>query len=537
MTPFRISKTYLLSQKRPLIIYVFIILASSAITILSPYIIGDFIDALIYGADINVIFRFAVIFGGLGLLKIIKGFITSLIYVKMQVKMSYDFNMDVIKHIQGLSLSYSSKEDSAYLTQRINSDTNSLIVFCISILQNIITSAITLIVPFIILLTMNWLISVLMLVFIVMYTMLYFVFKKPLYKAGLALRESFAKFYAKLFEQLKYLKLIKMNSIQPEINFRANESFIDMRTASINNQKINYFYSSLDGFISTIAQITLFVIGGIQILLGNFTIGMFTIFTSYFSMMLGAARYFFGLGAYYQNIMVSCDRITEILRQPLEKVGDKIINGIEKIEIVNLSFAYDKHNNIINDFNASFVKGNIYGIAGANGAGKSTIITLLMGMYADEYKGVIKYDDTDIRELDMSDIRKRLIGFSEQEPQLISDSIQYNLSFGINKVTNLSYFTKILNMQDFITNNGLEFEINENNTNTSGGEKQKISILKVLCKNPDVMVFDEPTSALDANTAKMFMQYLCEIKHDKIIIIISHDDWVIRYCDAVMKIY
>jgi ATP-binding cassette subfamily C protein len=80
------------------------------------------------------------------------------------------------------------------------------------------------------------------------------------------------------------------------------------------------------------------------------------------------------------------------------------------------------------------------------------------------------------------------------------------------------------------------FVINEKNNNISGGEKQKISILKVLLKNSPIMIFDEPTSALDYKTTKKFMKYLQESKSDKIIIIISHDDAVIERCDEVVKI-
>jgi len=202
----------------------------------------------------------------------------------------------------------------------------------------------------------------------------------------------------------------------------------------------------------------------------------------------------------------------------------------------------------IYNFNVSFTKGNIYAVVGVNGAGKSTLINLIIGMYIDEYDGIISYDNTDIRSIDMISARKNLIGVAEQEPLLISDTIRYNLDFGndINladceRIKNkfaedAISFLKILNMQDFFSERGLDYVVNENNTNLSGGEKQKISIAKILFKNPTVMIFDEPSSAMDEGAIVQFMNYLHETKQNKIIIIITHDEAVKECCDVVVKI-
>lgn len=155
----------------------------------------------------------------------------------------------------------------------------------------------------------------------------------------------------------------------------------------------------------------------------------------------------------------------------------------------------------------------------------------------------------------MVSTRKRLIGIAEQEPLLINDSILYNLTFidQINQpISNSSIedtreckknqkllledYLEILDMQRFIDENNLSFIINENNTNISGGEKQKISILKVLFKDPEVMIFDEPTSALDLKTTKKFIDYLQSIKKHKIIILITHNEYVATCCDEILNI-
>ena len=538
MKIFYLCKPYLLSQKHILASYISIVLLTTAIGILPPYIIGSFLDNLIEGAGVYVILRFCAVYAGLNLIKIIKGYILSMMYVKMHTQMGYNFNMDIVGHVQGLSLSYANNQNSAYLSQRISGDTNSLIIFCITVMQNILTNVILLVTPFIILLAMDWFIAVMMIGFLVIYITIYFIFRKSIYNASLALKEAQNKFFPKLMEQLKYIKFIKINSAKEEISQRASGGFEAVKDAALHSQKINYMYSSSDGIVSTVAQIALFIVGGIQILNGNFTIGMFTIFSSYFAMTLGASKYFFNLGASYQNALVAYNRVDEILSQKQESRGTTVINDVNKISLRGVDFSYPAKS-IIKGLNLEFSKGKIYAVAGANGAGKSTLISLITGLYIDEYKGTIAYNGIDIRNIDMAAARRNHIGFAEQEPVLVNGSICYNLNIGRTLASDcesnnpLEHYIDILNMHDFVSANGLDFEINDKNTNTSGGEKQKIAILRVLYKNPVVMVFDEPTSALDASTTEKFMRYLQRVSNDKIIIIITHDEVVKGLCDDV----
>jgi len=532
--------------KYTLATHIIIVLTSSALGILSPFIIGSFLDNFIEGANVNDIIRFAAIFGTISLLKILKGYIASILHTKMQLDMGYAFNRDTINHIQSLSLSYINKQDSAYLSQRASMDTGNLVAFCISILQQVITNLVMIIIPFIILLSMNSFVAVLLLLFFLLYTILYFVFKKSLYNAGLVFTEAQSKFFSSCLERLRYIKLVKINSLHNQMNKRTDNSFSLARNATIHKQKLGYLYSGLDGFVSTIAQIALFIVGGMQILAGNFTIGMFTVFTSYFNMILNSGRYFFGLGAYYQQTLVAYDRITEIFTHKPEQHGDKIIDDITKIELCNVSFTYHGKDNtiesniVIDNLNATFEKGKIYGIAGGNGVGKSTLVSLIMGLYINEYSGTIKYSNIDIRHIDMLAARNNCLAFSEQEPLLFNDTIIYNLTFGEEDEPPLKpsfyKYVDLLSMDEFISGRTLDFTINEKNTNTSGGEKQKISILKALYKSPSVMIFDEPTSALDAKTSKKFISYVKSIKQDKIVIIITHDTTVIDSCDEVLEL-
>jgi len=209
MKIFTLCKKYLLAHKYMLSAYILIILATSTIGILSPYIIGSFLDALIEGGDISVILRFCAIFGGLSIIKILKGYVTAIMNTKMQCRMGHSFNMHTMRHLQNQSLTQTGKHDSAYLSQRVGTDTASLIGFCVGILQSIITNVIMLVAPFIILLTLHRGIAMILLSFLVAYFVLYFAFRNKLYNASLAFKEAQSKFAARLYEQVKYIKQVK----------------------------------------------------------------------------------------------------------------------------------------------------------------------------------------------------------------------------------------------------------------------------------------------------------------------------------------
>lgn len=541
MKIFSFCKKYLLQYKLMLIIYIVMSLLEQSTIILTPYYAGNFVDELVSQKSINAIYTYILIIGIVFIIKIGLGYVTSRLYVKLHINMSYELNRDIIFHIQNMSLSYFNKHDVVYLSQIINSDTNGLIVFCLTIIQNATINIVLLIVPFIIIANMNFNISLIMIIFLLVYTFFYFVLRKPVYKNNFKLKESQVKYFSGFFEQLKYIKLIKIHSIEKIIHKRLEERYANLSADALKNQKTTYLFSSSDAIISMIAQFSLYFLGGIQILSGSFTVGMFIIFANYFNLMLSSLRYFFSITKTFLDALVSYERMLNITKEPVETIGNKILTHINEIEINNLSFSYD--NNTFYDFtDIIFEKGKIYGLKGINGSGKSTLCNLIIGLYIDDKKGIIKYNDVDIRCVDMKYAREHFIGVSMQEPVLINDTIKYNVFF-TNSIDNrddidrLKYLITLLNMDDYINSldKEMDFVVNEKNSNLSGGEKQKISILTVLMKDPEVMIFDEPSSALDSTSATNLINYLEKIKEDKIIIIITHDSYLQKKCDYIYE--
>ncbi|MGP1419117.1 MAG: ATP-binding cassette domain-containing protein [Sphaerochaetaceae bacterium] len=238
-----------------------------------------------------------------------------------------------------------------------------------------------------------------------------------------------------------------------------------------------------------------------------------------------------------QETKVSYERLDSIMSIPVETVGNIELSRIETICTKSLSLS-ENGKAIVFGLNACFETGHIYSIRGLNGSGKSTFINLLMGLYMDEYEGEILINNLPLKEVNMYSIRQRNMGVFEQNPVLFEDTIAYNVHLNQEACDTdiIKQVIDVLGLRDFLYNlpKGLDTVLYENAANISGGEKQKIALLRAIIKNPDVLMLDEPTSDLDDITTRRLIEYLKSIKGDKIIIIVSHDDEVAQIADKTI---
>lgn len=255
MKIFSLCKKYLLSHKILLLLYIFLCLVSSLLSIMLPYLSGNFIDILISQRRKYFIYNFCILYGCIGTLKIILGYFCPLLYVKMQVEMGYELNKDIVFHVQNLSLTYIQRQDSVFLSQNINTDSNNLIIFCLTIIQNFLTNALMISIPFFIVLFISPRICIVNIVFLTIYIILYIIFRKPLYKHAFMFKESQSKFFTSLHQQLKKMKFTKLHSAEQVLHDKLKSDFCSLRLGVIEFQKINCLFNSLDNIVLTLSQI------------------------------------------------------------------------------------------------------------------------------------------------------------------------------------------------------------------------------------------------------------------------------------------
>jgi ATP-binding cassette, subfamily B, bacterial PglK len=237
------------------------------------------------------------------------------------------------------------------------------------------------------------------------------------------------------------------------------------------------------------------------------------------------------LGKEKNNILTKSSSTDERLKKDLVHVNN--------VDVSNLEFYYDKSHKIFDSTSIKLEKGNIYGICGASGIGKSTFINLLLG-FLKPTKGKIKFNDINIFE-NLRTWRDN-IGFVPQEIFLFDGSILENILLHIseNKIDNHKLESALVNsnLQSFIKNlpEGLNTNIGEFGDKISGGQKQRIGIARAIFNNPKVLILDEFTSSLDIKNEKKILEEISHLKKDKIIIIISHKISTLSHCDRIFKI-
>ena len=538
MEIFRFCNKYILKYKFLFVFYILLNIVIGFFNVIIPLLTGKIVDNLTYIKSKDILVNYCILFAIVNVINMLLGFLSSYINIKLQSKSTYNLNKHVLEHLQKVSILYFSNKDTVYLNDRINNDSTAIIIFCIEVVINVVVNIFTMFFTVMLLIHVNYMILLIILVLVILYIVIYKVLKKMIYIKVLEVKEARSNFFSKLNEQIFNIRFIRIHSISNIFSQRLDNSFNTLIKKLISSQKLSYLYTSCDLVISLIGQVSIFFIGGFAIINGEMTIGTYVIMTNYFSLLLKSTKYFFNLGKSYQDNLVSYNRINEILEVSEQKHGNHQINQIDNIKVTNLIFNYEEKN-IYNNYNIEFKKGKIYGLIGSNGTGKSTLINLILGVYINDYDGLITYNNIDIKEIDINQARLKNIGVTEQEPILIPDTLINNIT--LQKYYDINLINKyidILGLDKYVLSlaNGIHTIIDNRSSNISGGEKQKISMLRMFLKNPEVMIFDEPTSALDVEGKEKFIKYIKGVKSDKIIIIVSHDNFIYDIADNIVEL-
>jgi len=536
---FNLCKNSLVKCRRQLFLYIAICIFSSIFSLIVPYINGTFIDFLTSGNGANGILLFAVIFAVASLLGLFIGYICNRLYAKLQTTIAFDLNRKVIVHLQKVSLSFFAGKDVSSLSQKINSDSNVVSTFCISLFQNIIVNLFTIVLGLFIVFSYNPAIFLFIFILIPFYCIGYFFLRAPLYRSSYNLKESQAFFFSKLYSQLSTIKQIKLFSIVNSFSDKMTSYFDTLMCSALKYQKESYKFSAWDTVIITIGRIFLFIYGGFKVIQSQMTIGEFTIITTYFSMTLSAIRYFFSLGKNIQDTNVSYERLNALLDIPEELIGDTCPKQVKQIKLNNLGLILNKRQ-ILSNVNLIFEQSKIYVLMGANGSGKSSLLNAIVGLYNSDIIGDIYYDNYSIKALDVYTLRRTLIGFCEQTPIVFDDTIRYNIYLDSvhndtvigNKLISILHLRGLFDKLE----KGVDTPIDNRFITLSGGEKQKITLMRALVHNPSIILLDEPTSALDKDSIDDLKKYLTSIKKNRIIIISTHDKNIVDLADVTINL-
>ena len=352
---------------------------------------------------------------------------------------------------------------------------------------------------------------------------------KSIRKITYSIQNEIAIFSNVLAESIKGIKQVKSYNRETYEQEKAKETIKDIKNYFIRSAFISNRLSPLMEFIGSLAISLSIYVGGVYVLNETMTTGQFMSFLVSLLLAYQPVKALGNLNISIQEGLAGAERIFLLLDTSKEYVEDtadgaeqlKVLKG--KIEIKDLSFAYDK-NRILDNLNMTIPAGKKTALVGLSGSGKSTILSLLLNFF-DNYKGKILIDDQDLKNCSLNSIRES-IALVTQETMLFNDTISKNITYGNlhAKQKDIEDASKLAGVNDFIKDfpQKLDTVVGENGVKVSGGQRQRIAIARAIIKNAPILLLDEATSSLDNLTENKIQESINNLMSNKTSLIVAH---------------
>jgi len=433
----------------------------------------------------------------------------------------------VFDKIQRLSIARISKRTSGELMNRVSNDTAELSRFISNEFGNMFEQVLILLVVGIYLFSYDWLLALMIILPtpIVLYSYrLFHRFMHQIFHRQWQLNSRANTILHDTFSGIRVVKAFGME--RREIN-RYDTITRDERDAQIKAEKFFGRIQPVLSFVMGIGEYFLLFYVGNKIIGGEMTIGQMSQFSAYVSIIYGPLRWLSSIPRRLTRVMTSIVKIFDIIDEDVdvadrENAIDHTIDGTITFE--NVSFGYDKTQYVLKNICAEIKPGEMVGIVGKSGVGKSTLINLVMRMY-DVTEGSIKIDGIDIKDISQQSLRSQ-IGVVLQETFLFSGTIYDNIAYAKPDATRDEVITaaKIAGAHSFIMKlpNAYNTKVGERGHTLSGGERQRVAIARALLHNPKILILDEATASLDTETEKQIQDALQKLIADRTTLAIAH---------------
>lgn len=454
-----------------------------------------------------------------------------------------DLKKDIYAKAQYLPMKFYDKTSTGSVINRVNSDTAVLQQFMLRITQEAVVQLFMMVGIIVIMLSMNWKLTLLSLtpVPIVAFCSRYFGRKispvyRRLWRRGVAISSI-------LSDTIPGVRIVKSFSSEDKAIKRFDRQVDDWVNEDRRAAKVAAVFPAVITFLVTCGSVIIWLVGGNMVISTpeKLSLGVLVSFISYTSMFYNPVNFFANLSDSYQNAVASTEKVLEIINaepEPDFGKGNTLDTMRGKIEFRNVNFSFDRSKKVLNDVNFVIEPGDVVGIVGTTGSGKSTLINLLMRFY-DDYEGEIFIDDVNIRDIDMSYYRSQ-IGYVQQEPMMFRDTIFNNIAYSLpsahpEQVLNAA---DIANAHGFISRlpNAYDTMLGERGVGLSGGEKQRLSIARAVLKNPGILIFDEATSAVDSETEKLIQDAIDRLIRGRTTLMIAHRLSTLRKANKIIVV-
>jgi len=541
---------YLKEYKGCIAIVLFVMLATSGISLISPLISGLFLfDNIIseggrfHHLGVHMVWIAIALIFGTSMLSLALGIWKNRTNAYMSTRVTLAMKMDIFSSMQHLSLSYFNSNQTGRLITRVNYDADVIRGFFIDQIPALVIHLINYIGLTIICLILNWKLTLIVFIPVPIIVCIFKFMLPKLWRMYSKQWRRSSSLNAMLSDSLTGIRVVKAFSKEAEETNRFYTVSHNLFDANLQLNMVSLTIFPVIGLLIGISCNAIWGFGGMDVLGGKMTYGEFAAFWGYIGMIFAPLNFMTQFLDQYTNA-ANCaqrmfeiiDAIPEITDAPNPVDMDTTMQG--NITFDKACFHYTANRPILKDVSLEIHAGDNIGLVGHTGSGKSTIANLIMRLY-DVTSGTISIDGVNVKEIKQSSLRKN-IAIVSQEIFLFKGTIADNIRYAKPDATmdEIIAAAKVANAHDFILSlpDGYETVVGTGSRSLSGGEKQRVSIARAVLLAPRILILDEATAAMDTETERLIQDALGELTKGRTTITIAHRLSTLKDCNYLFAI-
>ena len=538
--------SYLKPYWKQLLLVLVCITVSSVCSLFPSIITGKILDEGLIGRNLRALILYIVLSLGLTLGANLIGVAESYLNTWMAQHISYDMRNQMFRHLQKMSQRFFTSTNQGDVITRMTSDISGVESVVTSTFTSILSNVLTLVVAVAAMFQKNWILALIGIVIVPLFTLPTRLAGKARWKLAGEAQACNDEINGILNETLSVSGqlLVKLFCREKDEYRRYQEANGRMIRLNIKERMAGRWFFVVLSTLTSIGPMLLYLVGGILMMKydAKLTVGDITVLVALLGRMYGPVNNLLNMQVEWIRAMAMFTRIFEYFDMPIEIAQPEhpVIPKQRRGEVCfeHVSFAYTEDRPILKDISFELKSGDCVAIVGPSGSGKSTIVNLIPRLW-DVSGGRVLFDGVDVREQDLQALRNG-IGVVTQETYLFNGSIRDNLLYAKPEATEEEMIEacRKANIWDFISRQpeGLDTMVGNRGLKLSGGEKQRISIARVLLKDPALLIFDEATSALDSISESLIQEAINPLIESRTSILIAHRLSTILAADEILVV-
>lgn len=537
--------SYFKDYRGKVAIIILVMLASTGFSLVTPYVGSKLLyDEVLTegGRFFGLVFGIVALIFAARLCTTLMNILYTWVIGSIMPWIVYDLKLKIFTAMQRLSVGYYTNKQTGALMTRVNRDANNIYWFFVDGVPYLFVNSVLFVGVGVMMLRMSWKLALIAIAAIP----LVIIFFRLMWSGFRMLHHRLwvhdAKLSSLVSDTLAGQRVIKAFAKEDAELDRFDNASGNLATAEVHLGNAESTTFPLVYLLMFAAQVIITAVGGIMVLRGEITVGTLIAFTSYMFMLYGPLEFMSWVSNWWSRCVDSAQRVFEIIdanpdvkdaEHPVEKDD---IDG--SIEFDHVTFEYEPARPVLKEMCLNVKAGQMLGIVGKAGAGKSTMANLMARLY-DPTEGVVRIDGVDLRELPMSLVRRN-IGLVSQEIYLFIGSIADNIRYACPEasIEEVIAAAKTAGAHDFIMKlpDAYETRVGAGGQDLSGGERQRLSIARVIIQNPKILILDEATAAMDTETERRIQDSINALKSGRTTIAIAHRLSTLRDADYIAVI-